>query len=205
MVREAIIRKVRSLAHVFVERSEWGARQNEAPLPSDWDYTMIALHHGGRSYSCAKGSEQMLDTQRKHIDRFEDISYHYGIDCNGTIYEGRDIRLKGSSVKLFNTGVIGIVLLNNLTTAEEGEDLVAMGRQSLEKLGVSTTNRIPPLQIDATLTLISALKAVFIIKHFGGHREYPNQTADGKICPGNIAMELVRHIRTKTNLLPPAS
>lgn len=51
--------------------------------------------------------------------------------------------------------------------------------------------------------LVSALKNVFVIKHFGGHREYPNQLSEGKICPGNIGMELVRNIRSKTQLLPP--
>ncbi len=41
------------------------------------------------------------------------------------------------------------------------------------------------------------------IKHFGGHREYPGQASEGKICPGNIGVELVRNLRTKTQLLPP--
>lgn len=101
------------------------------------------------------------------------------------------------------TGVIGIVLLNNLTTAEEGADALALGRQSLEYLGFSTTNTIPAAQIDGLLNLIEALKSVFFIKNFGGHREYPGQTAEGKICPGNIGMDLVRAIRTRTDLLAP--
>ncbi|MHC8368178.1 peptidoglycan recognition protein family protein [Pseudomonas sp. ZT5P21] len=108
-----------------------------------------------------------------------------------------------SSVKLFNTGVIGIVLLENLTTAEEGGDIVAKGREALEFVGYSTTNVIPAAQIDALLHLVEALKSVFVIERFGGHREFPGQDRDGKICPGNIGMELVRNIRTKTQLLPP--
>lgn len=202
--REAIIRKVRSLKHQFIERSSWGAAKGKSSMASDWDYAMIALHHAGRSYSCGGGSEQMLKTQDMQMDKgYDDIGYHYGIDCQGNIYEGRDIRFKGSSVHNFNTGVIGIVLLNNLTTAEEGGDVVALGRESLEYLGISTTNTIPTAQIDALLNLISALKSVFVIKNFGGHREYPGQTAEGKICPGNVGMDLVRAIRTRTNLLSP--
>lgn len=145
----------------------------------------------------------MLETQSDHFKSFDDISYHYGIDCQGMIYEGRDIRFKGESVRLYNTGVIGIVLLNNLSTAEEGGDIVALGRKGLEHIGVSTTNVIPALQIDAVLGLITALKSTFFIKYFGGHREFPNQSAAGKICPGNIAMELVKAIRIKTQLLAP--
>lgn len=200
--REALIRKVRELGCQFVERSEWGAVKGHA-MASDWDYSMIALHHAGRSYSCGAGAEQMRNTQEEQIDKFDDFSYHFGISCDGVIYEGRDIRLKGSHVRQYNTGVIGIVLLNNLSTAEEGGDIVAWGRQGMEYLGVNTTNTIPGPQIDSVLTLISALKNVFVIKNFGGHREYPNQLSEGKICPGNVGMELVRNIRAKTQLLPP--
>ncbi len=201
--RDALIRKVRQLGHQFVERSGWGALKGENGMPSDWDYTMIALHHAGRSYSCGGGAEQMFETQEEQLKKFDDFSYHYGIDCQGVVYEGRDIRLKGENVSKYNTGVIGIVLLNNLTTAEEGEDVIALGREGLEYIGINTTNAIPALQIDAVLNLITALKSVFVIKRFGGHREFPNQAAEGKICPGNIGMELVKIIRIKTQLLAP--
>ncbi|AOE84995.1 peptidoglycan recognition protein family protein [Pseudomonas sp. TCU-HL1] len=202
--REAIIRKVHSLGHQFVERSSWGAVKGKSGMDSDWDYSMIALHHAGRSYSCGGGAEQMRDTQDLQIDKsFDDIGYHYGIDCQGKIYEGCDIRLKGSSVDNFSTGVIGIVLLNNLTTAEAGGGMVALGREALEYLGISATNTIPAAQICALLNLITALKSAFVIKNFGGHREYPGQTAGGKVCPGNVGMDLVRAIRTRTNLFFP--
>ena len=202
--REAIIKKVRSLNTAFVERSSWGAVKGKPDMVMDWDYTMIALHHAGRSHSCTPGAEQMQEIQKGHLSqKYDDIGYHFGIDCTGQVYEGRDIRLQGSSVLNFNTGLIGIVLLENLTTPEEGGDWVAKGRVALDSLGYSTTNVIPAAQITALMHLIDALKSVFVIKHFGGHREYPGQASEGKICPGNIGMELVRNLRTKTQLLPP--
>ena len=202
--REAIIKKVRSLNATFVERSSWGAVKGKPDMVMDWDYSMIALHHAGRSHSCTPGAEQMQEIQKGHLSqKYDDIGYHYGIDCTGQIFEGRDIRLQGSSVLKFNTGLIGIVLLENLTTAEEGGDWVAKGRVALDSIGYSTTNVIPDAQIVALMHLIDALKSVFVIKHFGGHREYPGQASEGKICPGNIGMELVRNLRTKTQLLPP--
>lgn len=85
---------------------------------------------------------------------------------------------------------------------EDGE-ITLTRRESLEYFGVSTTNVIPAAQIDSLLRLIDVLKGVFLIKNFGGHREYPGQVSEGKICPGNIGMELVRNIRTKTGLSPP--
>jgi hypothetical protein len=202
--REAIIKKVRSLYATFVERSSWGAVKGKPDMVMDWDYSMIALHHAGRSHSCTPGAEQMQEIQKGHLSqKYDDIGYHYGIDCTGQIFEGRDIRLQGSSVLKFNTGLIGIVLLENLTTPEEGGDWVAKGRVALDSIGYSTTNVIPDAQIVALMHLIDALKSVFVIKHFGGHREYPGQASEGKICPGNIGMELVRNLRTKTQLLPP--
>ncbi|QVW26702.1 peptidoglycan recognition protein family protein [Pseudomonas hormoni] len=202
--REAIIKKVQSLSATFVERSSWGAMKGKPEMVMDWDYSMIALHHAGRSHSCTPGAEQMQEIQKGHLSqKYDDIGYHYGIDCTGQILEGRDIRLQGSSVLKYNTGLIGIVLLENLTTPEERGDWVAKGRVALDSIGYSTTNVIPTAQIDALMHLIDALKSVFVIKHFGGHREYPGQSSEGKICPGNIGMELVKNIRAKTQLLPP--
>ena len=202
--REAIIKKVQSLSATFVERSSWGAVKGKPEMVMDWDYSMIALHHAGRSHSCTPGAEQMQEIQKGHLSqKYDDIGYHYGIDCTGQILEGRDIRFQGSSVLKYNTGLIGIVLLDNLTTPEEGGDWVAKGRVALDSIGYSTTNVIPAAQIDALMHLIDALKSVFVIKHFGGHREYPGQASEGKICPGNVGMELVKNIRAKTQLLPP--
>lgn len=202
--REAIICNLREQGQAFVARSSWGAHKAKGGMVDDWDYTMVALHHAGRSYSCGSGAEQMLETQENHLDgRYDDIGYHFGIDCEGTIYEGRDIRFKGSSVLEYNTGVIGVVLLNNLTTAEEGDDLLAFGRSTAEFWGYNTTNAIPAPQKDGVTILIRALKSVFRISCFGGHREYPGQLSEGKICPGNIGMDLVRAIRVDTCLQPP--
>ena len=202
--REAIIKMIRSMNTTFIERSFWGAVKGKSDMVKDWDYTMIALHHAGRSHNCTPGAEQMQDIQKGHLSqKYDDIGYHYGIDCTGQIFEGRDIRLQGSSVLKFNNGLIGIVLLENLTTPDEGGDWVAKGRIVLDSIGYSTTNVIPAAQIHSLMHLITSLKSVFVIKHFGGHKEYPGQASEGKICPGNIGMELVRNLRTQTQLLPP--
>lgn len=203
--REAIIRKVRELGHRFVERSEWHAKPPKKALVRDWDYTMIALHHAGRSYSCGIGSEQMLDTQEmQKQDIFDDFTYHFAIDCSGAIYEGRDIRFKGEHLILYNSNAIGIVLLNNLTTEEEGDDWITQSRNTLNSLGFSTTNEIPTPQKNATISLITALKSIFQINFFGGHREFPHQDIkEAKICPGNVGMAFVKSVRATTRLQKP--
>ncbi|MGY2293265.1 peptidoglycan recognition protein family protein [Pseudomonas sp. SDO528_S397] len=117
-------------------------------MVDDWDYSMIALHHAGRSVGCGAGAGQMRAIQSEHQAKFDDIGYRYGIDCTGKVFEGRDIRFKGSSVHNYNTGVIGIVLLENLTTAEEGGDMVAFARQALESISGNMDQKISAIQID---------------------------------------------------------
>ena len=173
-------------------------------MVDDWDYSMIALHHAGRSVGCDVGEGQMRAIQSEHQAKFDDIGYHYGIDCMGRVFEGRDIRFKGSSVHNYNTGVIGIVLLENLTTAEEGGDMVALARQALETMNGNMDQEIPAIQINTLLNLVQALTSVFRVTTLGGHREFPMQAGEGKICPGNIGMKLVRDLRIKTNLQPPS-
>ena len=42
-----------------------------------------------------------------------DIGYHFVIDPAGTIYEGRDIRVRGAHVEGANTGKVGLLLLGD--------------------------------------------------------------------------------------------
>lgn len=118
----------------------------------DWNYSMIVPHHARRGHSCTLGAEQMQEIEKGHLSqKYDDIGYHYGIDCGGQIFKGRDIHLQGSSVLKFNTGLIGILLLETLTTPEEGGDWIAKGCVALNHIGYSTTNVIPAVQIDALM------------------------------------------------------
>lgn len=175
-------------------------------MAEDWDYSMIAFHYASRSYSYEPGSDQVKETQEGQLDRqYDDIAYHFGVDCCGSIYEGRDVRLKGSSLRGDNTGVISIVFLNNLTTAPEGIDIWSMGRESLEYLGINTSDVIPPRQLAAAFDLVTVLKEFFVITRLGEHREFPGQATDGTIFPGNSGMEFVKRMRAVKGLFPPPS
>ena len=107
---------------------------------------------------------------------------------------------------LTTTGAVCISSLPNAT--QGGRGVLRLGDKTTPclqcgKIGYSTTNLIPAAQILALMHLITSLKSLFVIKHFGGHKEYPGQASEGKICPGNIGMELVRNLRAQTQLLPP--
>jgi hypothetical protein len=202
--REVLFEQLRMKGISVMERSAWHARPAKSGMEQDWDYTMIAIHHAGRSYACAAGASQISTIQNSHHEKgFNDIAYHFGIDCTGAVFEGRDIRLKGSHVRNYNTGVIGIVLMEDLTTPEEGSDLVASARQFMEHLGFNTQNAIPDEQKKTVLALATILMDLFSITVLGAHREFPQQLGDGKICPGNHGLEHVQLLRGLLGLAPP--
>lgn len=203
--REVIFGLGREKGLTMVERSEWNAKPGKSGMEPDWDYRMIAIHHAGRSFACSDGTKQVSAIQDKHLSKkYDDIGYHYGIDCAGKIYEGRDIRLKGSHLLEYNTGVIGIVLLQDLTVPEEGGDVVATARLLMENLGFDTQSAIPDRQIQALKMLISVLKDLFLIDTLGGHREFPRQLGEGKICPGNLGLQIVNRLRDELSLSEPS-
>lgn len=200
--REAIINQVRSHGNGFVPRSDWNAKpyvesgEGRETLALDWEYTKIAIHHAGRSYACGVGAFQLQDVEHEHMDgpiKTAAVGYHYALDCSGTVFEGRDIRFKGANVSKNNTGTIGIVLLENLTSATE----------TVGSFFAKTMNGIPSAQKDATHVLIKALHDHFNITVLGGHREFPNQASEGKICPGNVGISFVQELRAEFGLSRP--
>jgi hypothetical protein len=205
--RQAIINRVRQRGMKFVERSEWGAHKNrQEKMVNDWNYHSIAIHQAGRSFSCGVASRQMQEIQDEQMGekkKFDDVGYHYAIDCSGNIYEGRDIRFKGEHLLKFNTGVIGIVLLENLSEPDEGGDLVAKVRSFLSAIGINQHPEVPSIQKDLLEKFVRVLREFFKIPVLGGHREFPHQTNDGKICPGRVGLALVKQLRPTLGLSAP--
>jgi hypothetical protein len=206
--RQAIINRVRQGSMNFVERSYWAAHKNRSErMSNDWDYSKIAIHHAGRSFSCGPAALQLQEIQDmqmgKSVAPSDDIGYHYALDCFGNIFEGRDIRFKGENVHNYNTGVIGIVLLENLTDAEEGGDRVAKVRKFLDTIGLHRRAQVPDKQKQSVQRFIDILREFFCITTLGGHREFPGQLGEGKICPGNVGLSLVTELRRSAGLSAP--
>lgn len=160
----------------IITRDEWGAREpnHQAlsefgfatsatdpawyvyPDPLPQVYNTVAIHH---SASLLSSNETMRDVQDLHMEanHWADVGYHYAIDKNGALYEGRDINVRGSSVAGFNTGTIGVVVMGNFEYDEPLE-----------------------LQLTVLQTLINWLTATYSLTHLAGHGEFNPES----VCPG---------------------
>lgn len=207
--RQAIINRVRQRGMNFVERSDWAAHKNRSErMNGDWDYSMIAIHNAGRSFSCGPAALQLQDIQDMQMSKkrgpFDDIGYHYALDCFGNIYEGRDIRFKGEHLYLYNTGVIGIVLLDNLTEPDEGGDGVSTVLKILDSVGLARKPKVDDRQRQSLTKFIAILRDFFHIHALGGHREFPKQeVGEGRTYPGRLGLALVKELRKSAGLNPP--
>ena len=103
-----------------------------------------------------------------HLNRgFNDIGYHYVIDINGIVHEGRNVSIAGAHAKGYNDNSIGICYVGGLA------------RVIMEPM--DTRN---PKQKDALLNLVTTLKNIFPIKRIDGHRDLSvDLNGDGVVSP----------------------
>lgn len=207
--RQAIIVAIRREGFTFETRSDWKAKPGKTSDGPDWDYHGIALHHVGNSFSCdTGGAAQIHKAEQIDLKSFGHISYHYSIACDGTIYEALDIREKGAHIAAGNTGVIGIVMLADLSVHGEAYKEEYASKSWLGKVrGVfqwgpdklDVTNDDPPeKQIKALFALVKVLRNFFPITMLGGHQEYQKlSTGEGRACPGAYGMILVNMLRNE--------
>ncbi len=160
----------------IVARAAWGARAvnheaadekgfASATNPDGWlvyqgdlsaIYRTVAIHHSAPIHSSPGAMKEIQDL---HMDtrKWADIGYHYGVAADGTIYEGRDIQVRGSNIAGYNTGTIGVVAIGDFRY-----DLPSQA------------------QLTAILALALWLKALYKLTHIVGHSDF-NPTTE---CPG---------------------
>jgi len=179
----------------IISRWEWGARpldleaveefgvfdsqtnpEGVLNYPGNLDEVLntIVVHHSATVYSNPN------EVQDLHMDGrgFADVAYHFMIATDGTIYEGRELNIRGAHVQGFNTGSVGIVLLGNFNDTQPTES-----------------------QLDSLRALVDYLRYVYEIRYLAGHKDYPNQSPDGTECPGDnlspLLPELARDLGMK--------
>ena len=110
-------------------------------------------------------SDKVAEVRRWHVDErgWRDIGYHYLIDRDGTVAEGRPVAQQGAHVRGRNTNSIGIALFGG----HGGSEHDAFG------------DHYTPQQEAAVLKLIRDLRRKYpSIKTVSGHNQYA-----AKACP----------------------
>lgn len=165
----------------ILTRAEWGAHapvkamQANHPVRLTIHHTATRPHPGKSLTGKLKSLQRFSQSQERLADgrlkpAWADIPYHYYIDANGGIGEGREATFIGDTNTSYDThGHIGIVLEGNFENAPPAPQQVA----ALVELLVSLAKRydIPPQAIE-------------------GHRHYA-QT----LCPGKQLEALLPDIR----------
>jgi len=148
----------------------------------------ITIHH--TMGTAQNGPATALAVQKRHFAHIgsmgpgADIGYHYIIDSNGEIYEGRPLGIKGSHTESFNGGNIGIAVAGDF-----------------EHLSGDT----PTIAAVASLSLlVDTLTSRFGIQSVWWHLERKQQAGLGATtCPGSRLIPVISHLRSKYPGPPP--
>ncbi len=167
----------------IISREEWGAFSVDISAPNErgvyektlnpagWhvysgdlrdSYQTLVIHHS--AFYEASGIATLLEVQRLHReDRgWADVGYHYLVDRDGAIYEGRNLRVRGAHTQGRNTGSAGVCLLGDFRykspTPAQWAGLAAVSRWLIAELGLT---------------------------HLAAH----NQFNEGTLCPGATVLE----------------
>jgi N-acetyl-anhydromuramyl-L-alanine amidase AmpD len=119
-------------------------------------------------------SDRVKEIRRWHLEKkWSDIGYHWLIDRDGSITQGRKEHVIGAHVQNHNTGSIGICLIGGFGSSES--DLFQQ--------------HYTDKQDHALRTLINDIKSRTPIKRIRGHNEVA-----AKACPGfNVSRWLARN------------
>ena len=167
MVQQPVSQAARAIAtdterHMVTVR-QWGGTPAVEAHARKQVVTKITLHHQGESFAQGKDPQQYLrnlQTWSRHTRQWLDIPYHYIIDLDGLIYEGRDIQYAGDTNTDYDpTGHALIEVVGNFEEVEPNH-----------------------AQLDAVVKLMTMLSVKYQISpdSISGHKDFSKQT----VCPG---------------------
>jgi len=111
---------------------------NETHRLGDNLFRWITVHHSAdpplNSFETVRKIQIFHQDKGIGGDPAADVAYHFVIDADGTIFEGRPLGIKGSHVPAFNGGNIGIVLAGDFERSVIGNTPTPAQLASLDKL-----------------------------------------------------------------------
>ncbi|MDB5908707.1 MAG: N-acetylmuramoyl-L-alanine amidase [Massilia sp.] len=155
----------------IVSVAQWGGTAADPALARKQQITHITLHHQGEPFPPGKDPVQYLrklQTWSRTTKHWLDIPYHYIIDLDGRIYEGRKLEYAGDTNTEYDPkGHALIEVVGNFEEVEPNQK-----------------------QLDAVADLMAVLAARYRVplEKIAGHKDYSAQT----VCPGT---NLYRHLQ----------
>lgn len=155
----------------IISVAQWGGTAADATRARVHVPTRITLHHGGETFPRSRDPREYLRSLQswsRNDRKWIDIPYHYLVDLNGTIYEGRDIRFAGDTNTDYDpAGHALVVVLGNYEEIEPS-----------------------PAQLAAVVDIMSMLAARFRLDpaSIAAHKDYARNT----LCPGRNLYPYVR-------------
>ena len=148
---------------VIISVAQWGGTVANASQARPHKVGHITLHHQGLPFPRGKDPQKYLrDLQSwsRQAKGWIDVPYHYVIDLDGLLYEGRDIRSAGDTNTKYDPA--GHALIEVVGNFDEVEPNAA--------------------QLDAVVNLMATLAARYDVpvENIRGHRD----VAAGTECPG---------------------
>jgi len=146
-----------------VTRSDWGWQNTDIPSTSH-SISRITIHHGGVVFSADRDPQEYLRALQRwsRTERaWPDVPYHFVIDLDGNIYEGRPIEFAGDT---------------NTSYDPSGHALIVV-------VGDYDRRELTPVQFEAMAQLTAYLASEYSVAYsdIKGHKDYaPGETA----CPG---------------------
>jgi hypothetical protein len=147
----------------IVSVAQWGGTPADPALAHKQAITHITLHHQGEPFP--PGNDPVaylrkLQTWSRTSRHWLDIPYHYIIDLDGRVYEGRRIDYAGDTNTEYDpTGHALIEVVGNFEEVQPNQQ-----------------------QLDAVVDLMAmlAVKYKVPVDKIAGHKDYSKQT----VCPG---------------------
>ena len=153
----------RTAASPIISVQQWGGSAANETLARPHKINRITLHHQGVAFSRGKDPQQyMRDLQSwsRTSKGWIDVPYHFVIDLDGRVYEGRDIAFAGDTNTSYDPA--GHALIEVVGNFEDVEPNQA--------------------QLDAVVTLMAQLAARYEVPvtAIRGHRDYAETACPGK-------------------------
>lgn len=115
----------------IIPRREWTSAAPIMSLTNPMNgVNRITVHHSAIISASVRGkadAARMMDTIRRgHLTQgWADIGYHYVIDPQGRIWEGRSVRFQGAHVKENNEHNLGIMCMGNFDMERPSPETLA--------------------------------------------------------------------------------